>query len=235
MNIVFKQNLQEFLIYHHLVDLKIIYTNGEIFEKYPLSAMDMLLDKYIHQDETEYKALLKDLAIVACRVVDYKNRVIEMRDPSMVEAIFLKKTNYAEFLKGNPQYPLFFADKTNMKKFTQIPGVVLSCFTQILKDPGYRAYITLSENNAMDEFRTRGEELKLKAQELQVSKSEVEIKERISNLTHVESITDVQMATDARFKLLKKTREIIDKTYVADFTTRRTPDADDNIDIHLTK
>ena len=230
-NFLYCTTLQEYFIIHHIVDVNIIFSNGINWEKYPLSSINILIDKYIKPECTELKQTILDLAKISCRIVDYKNRVIDILEPDS-KVPMIKRKKYINFLLDGEKYKLDIEDLEFSDKFKYIDGVLINKFTQTIKQPGSIVIPKLEEGNCMDSLSKREMDARIKIIEEELRKLEIFNQILASNLKFAESIGDEKLQAKIRFELFNNTREILDKTFLADFMRRRIPnDNEDEINI----
>jgi len=220
----FHELSQEYIIFYHLVDINIIFTNGIDWVKYPLRSLPSFLDKYILPEYPEYKKILVDLVKVACRPVDYKNRVISLLDEKNQNFPLLKRNSYYDFLVSNYKKNELDSDEQEYLGLMKgIKGILISKFTQIIKQNGFKPVPHLSNKDCLDLFAKK--ELQINLDVMQEEQNKMKLANRItqSNIDFCDNIKDVDKAAQDRFKLLVRTQDIFNKTYLMDFLNKHYP------------
>ena len=117
-------------------------------------------------------------------------------------------------------------------KYKYIDGILINKFTQTIKQPGSIVIPMLEEGNCMDSFSKREFDARIKIIEEEKRKTTILNNILNSNLEFVNDIEDKKLQLDARFKLFKDDRKILDNTFLADFMNKRNQNDDgDEIDI----
>ncbi|MHA1720621.1 MAG: hypothetical protein ACTSWX_00830 [Promethearchaeota archaeon] len=230
-NYFYCATLQEYIIFHHITDISIVFSNGITWERFPLSSINILIDKYIKPEFLELRKIILDLVKLSCRILDYKNRVIDILDKDS-DLPKIKKQNYLNFLLERENIKLDTEDMEFLDKFKFINGVLINKFTQTIKQPGLIVIPVLKEGNCMDIFSQRELDARVRIIEEESRKITIKNDIMLSNKNFAESITDQKLSAKVRFEIFKDDRDVVGAAFVGDFVKRRIQNNDDDeIDI----
>lgn len=168
LNFTFRQMNQEFITLLHLVDVRVAFFNGyaESKEEVPLSQIDVLMEKYVVEDQ---RAKVKETILGQIRTVydhlDEAHEVIE----DVERAGF---GSYWRFKKGTVSK---YTDPATGSEF-DVPGIILSADKCVMRTDSLIVEALLGQAEGLDAYSRGLQDERVRAQRLTNRRIALDIK-----------------------------------------------------------
>ena len=163
LNYQFRQMMQEYISILHLVDMKIAYTNGTVYEEYSIPELDAFIERYI-------KSASGELAKAA--ILEEIEGVLDHQDVYRTVVVPRKFEKKARTLASDPNTEVKPGDADNVvvyeyhafdkkiedtyqvsKNFKiDVPGVIVSVSKNTMKTEGVICDVSLGQGMALDAY-----------------------------------------------------------------------------------